>query len=449
MRGFINFVRPCSIRLITLALIIVFGAVNLSARPIPAINAAPQKCQIVDSPYVTIRVHEEGKLGLAVSNIGILGKSYIPRISTYNADTESQISSCEYPVGSGIEYLYGAYLWIGGIINNDTIATMAANGWDDYVEFWPRFYPEGSIKARDSGETGAVANREYIAVYHDTINYCNIESSLPLPPDYHKFLPVSLEIIQTSYSWSHHDFEDFVIIKYSIKNTADWDIHDAWIGFLVDADAGIASSSLSDDDDIAGFLDDENIAYIIDNDGDPRDSTAWSPDSSARAAIGLKILGCNRSIKNINFNWMVPDVLWGRGFAPQHLSAPYQPLTENAFFEMPGKYDDEECYFLLSHDERDFNQLWANIDFSGDSWLPPPDNSLDIADGADTRFLLSFGDFELPPEEKIEFYIALVMGDSVHVNPGDFINYFNPDFPEKYYIKLYFGDLVNLSLIHI
>ena len=104
---------------------------------------------------------------------------------------------------------------------------------------------------------------------------------------------------------------------------------------------------------------------------------------------------------------------------------------------------DRDSYYYLSHDEIDYDQLWANINSDQDGWLPPTDYCDDIADGYDTRFLLSFGPFNLLPDDSIYFTIALVMGDNVHVEPDDFEKYFDDKNPLVFFNKLDFSDLIN------
>ena len=67
----------------------------------------------------------------------------------------------------------------------------------------------------------------------------------------------------------------------------------------------------------------------------------------------------------------------------------------------------------------------TDVDNTAQGFLAPPANSQDIADGFDTRFLLSFGPFDLAPGDSVRFFYSVVMGNNAHVDADDFSTYYN------------------------
>ncbi len=392
-----------------------------------------------EDPYLTIRVHNNGKIALTISNTGCLG-IHSPYSLNNDPETGLPAPSCEYPKGSGIEYLYGGYLWVGGVIGNDTAVSVSGNGWHNTCEFWPKPFPDGDMKVRYLNLNETIL-KECKAIYYDTLTASSTWQGIDEFSNNFYHRPLGLEVTQTSYSWSTESAEDFIIIKYSIKNIDTLYIQNGWAGIMLDADIGFPINE-SMHDDIAGYLNYHKITYITDNDGDPRDNSSWIADSSGRAAIGVKLLDFYPTNDSTNFAW----------FAMKPSGPNFTPLKPKYNGDLPECYlqdgdimsiYDRDSYYYLSHDEIDYDQLWANINSDQDGWLPPTDYCDDIADGYDTRFLLSFGPFNLLPDDSIYFTIALVMGDNVHVEPDDFEKYFDDKNPLVFFNKLDFSDLIN------
>lgn len=117
-------------------------------------------------------------------------------------------------------------------------------------------------------------------------------------------------------------------------------------------------------------------------------------------------------------------------------------------------------YHYLSNQEVDYDQVMsaiANPDIFVDSslqsgWLPPlvPQvSAIDIADGADSRFLLSTGPFDLDIGESIPLTIAVFGGTRLHIDPANFSSQFpNPsDFLDPARIRDYRSHLDFRGLI--
>jgi len=102
---------------------------------------------------------------------------------------------------------------------------------------------------------------------------------------------------------------------------------------------------------------------------------------------------------------------------------------------------------VMSNGEMDYDQLKAALPIWVDSgWLPRPAQVNDYADGYDTRYLQSFGPFELIPGDSLRLAFAYVAGDDFHTQPGawnDLLGKFNDTNAVKnYYNTLDFSDLI-------
>ena len=86
------------------------------------------------------------------------------------------------------------------------------------------------------------------------------------------------------------------------------------------------------------------------------------------------------------------------------------------------------------------------LDHTYDGWLPRPADAVDMANGFDARYLLSFGPFNINPGEVLPVTFALVCGNYIHVMPNDFDDYFNPNQPDLFSSKLDFSNLAGNAI---
>ena len=114
-------------------------------------NTAIFKTAINDSiPYLTIAVHNIGKIAMTVSNYGTIGRS------SYNSIpdplTGLQAPSLSYPKGYNLNYLSLGGYWIGAVKGRDT---LVSTGTEFTNEFMPTYYPEGDIIYRSTKDAEA------------------------------------------------------------------------------------------------------------------------------------------------------------------------------------------------------------------------------------------------------------------------------------------------------
>src|SRR5690606_15350924 len=123
-------------------------------------------------------------------------------------------------------YLWGAGLWVGGIIDGDTLLSMGVSDGNYYV---------GGMHFRpvDSGGSvyliGGPGDKQFEADYEDYF-----PNPFYFEPNFRKLQ--SIHVREISRSWSYAPHDDFVLIELLITNIGERLIEDAYVGFYVDCD---------------------------------------------------------------------------------------------------------------------------------------------------------------------------------------------------------------------
>ncbi|MCP4633029.1 MAG: hypothetical protein GY855_08880 [candidate division Zixibacteria bacterium] len=407
----------------------------------------------------TINVtHRISNIWFTVTNWGYLGSAQ--DANTIDCETGQAAPSCVFPAGSNLEYLFQGAIWVGAIVDGDTLVSCGTDGWWDTHEFFPdesgdstgeiwlgstrpaTAYPRTRTDCYPSqiAESLSVSEEDFIAYYADT----NIAFAEVDPIDARPLRPIYLELEQKSYSWSYEYAEDFILFDYKLTNIGDSPIQELWMAFHVDADVHHTSQAgAGAQDDMTGFLAralpiesidslDINTAYIMDNDGDPDSPgspTAWT-NESVRGLTGTRVVRLPEGVDSLGFNWWISNVNALLDWGPQWLS------NFNQHGAWPGggrgtPGGDPARYTAISNFEFDYDQAFSALDFSDGGeieWIGPlPEvNARDIANGFDTRYTYSFGPFPtVMPGDSLKLTVAYIAGEELHVNPSDFNTYMN------------------------
>jgi len=347
----------------------------------------------------------------------------------------------EFPTRSHCLYSYIGSLWIGGVIDDDTLVSAACKpNSAERTQFRPT---EPMAVSTDS----SIGRQVFSCSYYDT----NTAPTNPdIPPEPH----LGLRIDQHSYAFASRPYDRFVIVDYVIHNITTSTIHAPRVGFFLDGDVGNEDRSGGESlpsDDLSGFLGEIGAAYTTDNNGDPQgDSVVRAPvysrtprtDTiwdrwSCRGAIGIAPVFFDPPAACTTFNcWATnyASINWGptraipRDFVPSH-----DPPRSDA-----------DMYAVMGDEEIDYDQMYSAVDMSADGWRPPLFGSVgqDVANGLDTRFVLAYCFGDLAPGDSLRLVMVLAAGDSVHREPTDFARYFDPAHPEAYRNRLDFSDLI-------
>lgn len=408
-----------------------------------------------DIPNIEIGVHTVGNVWMTVTNIGQFGTGYLGAL--LDPVTQQPATSCIFPANSKINYLYVGAFWIGAVVGRDTLVSIGVDDYYSVIEFWPDPAPRGEIVRRSIQSTNpfysrqAVSEQDIIAVYTDTLTdpgRVNVDAT-----DGRPHIPLNIEVSQRSYAWSYDYASDFILFDYSIKNIGRKLLDQVYMSVYVDGD--VHHTSIWGDEaygeDLCGFkrafpsggacnfIDTIKIAYIMDNDGDPTPQFTWSP-TSARGAAGVRVERTPSDSLSYSFNWWITNYNAATDFGPRRAGTPEDPFRDmNGILGTP--LGDRNKYYVMRHQEFDYDQLFTGMDQTAEGWLPQPENAAGIAKGGDARYLLSFGPFNIHPGEVLPITFAWVCGDNVHVGPKDFLLYFNSSQPQLYYNKLDFSDL--------
>lgn len=404
-------------------------------------------------PNTQLRVHKVGNILMSITNWGFFGSQIDEGYE--DPETGRAAPSCEFPAGSGIEYLFQGALWIGAIVEDDTLVTVGADGWQHVEEMFPDAAPAGDIEKRSIRPTDpayhpdAVSEADYIAVYTDTLTDQQYVASTPMDRRPHK--PLNIRVTQKSYSWSYKYSEDFILFDFFIYNMGVKTLRKVYMGIYIDADVmhpEVNAEGFADD--ICGFrwtytrsdgLEDTiRIAWIGDNDGDPA-GTAFNYASPV-GVTGTRVVRTPNPDLQYSFNWWVSE---------QYQPSLYDwgPMKDDNYRDfgtggLGTPEGDKNKYYIMSNNEFDYDQIYSAVDFTDEGWLPPPaaDLAEQLAKGYDTRYLISFGPFNIEPGDSLPVTLAYVAGDNFHVKPTDFTKYFTDILaPDSFYSKLNFGDL--------
>ncbi|MFH1686969.1 MAG: T9SS type A sorting domain-containing protein [bacterium] len=376
-------------------------------------------------------VHETSQLRLSTDYDGGVG-IYGPQEARF-----------EFPKGSGCRYLYQGYLWVGGIVDGDTIVSQPFEGyfwdstgglsWDPRQTFVPPLpFTElgGSLAPISFGD-----RTSYRSIFLDTLPVSN---PAHWPP---RHMPLGIEVVQRSYSLDIHPFDKIVLIDFTITNVGISTIEDAFIGLHTDADVYYGpNDNAGYTDDLVGALRDINTCYAIDDDGDPA-GVSFVPDRSIVDAMGFRPTRIYPHVSDTNFNWWVDNWSGELNFGPRLRPTEGDPYRQ---FQSGGTgvaTNDVERYYFMSHPEWDYDMLrTASIGPDDSLWMDPgpADSVVDFAYGYDARMFMSVGPVDLPPDSSMRAVFAYFAGEFVHVDPLNGRNLWSGR-PDEYYNNLHFG----------
>jgi len=390
--------------------------------------------------------HNVGRMALGVSNDGTFATSLSVSGSTRDCFTNEPLPTCDFPKNSRVTYCFGGSLWIGAVLGRDTLVSTAADGWSrPHNEFHPDEPPFGDMiyrstidPARPDVYEGAISEQDYIARYADTCTNCLGNSVDFLDGRSHR--PLNLEVSQRTFAWSYSYAQDFVLFDYGIKNIGTDRLRRVYMGIYVDADIHdlAIQGGAGAQDDFCGFREYQpalymkppcppdsdvvNIAWTADNDGD-MDQIVFQVVPHITAT---RIVRTPSDSLEVSFNWWVSNVNAALDYGPMRRSSP-RDFTTGGTGTPEG---DRNKFYILNNGDFDFDQpRVATIGTLDSAWLPPPaDRDTIWAKGLDTRYVLSFGPFDIEPGQTLPISLAYVAGAHFHRRYDNYLNLpYNPD----------------------
>lgn len=384
---------------------------------------------ITAAPVLCITQHNVGDMVLGVSNNGTFG-DYDDGQGP-DCFTGAVVRACEFPKGSDSRYLYAGAFWIGAVLGRDTLVSTGADGWSvTGHEFHADVEGLGEMVVRSITDPskpqydGAISEQDLIAVYFDTC-VANCPGLTNDPVDRRPHRPLHLEVTQRSFAWSYSYAKDFVLFDYAIRNIGINRLRKVYMGIYVDADVyPLSTGNPGAQDDVCGFRrtlpawysptsecqyeDTLNMAWIADNDGDlsPGNASGGVPN-----VTGTRIVRTPSDSLKVSFNWWVGNGTPALDFGPQGRGT-YRTLGTGGIGTPEG---DRNKYYFLRNGEFDYDQSYTAVISPADTlWMYPGDRGPTIARSLDTRYLLSFGPFDIEPGQVLPVSFAYVGGRGFH-----------------------------------
>ncbi len=437
------------------------------------------------------RVHRRSNIWINVTNYGYFGNNDPSRTDANDDPCRpgEWAPQCEYPGGSGTQYLFMGALWLGALIRAEGYeyprVSVGTDGW--LAESREMFPGEGVTYSQTNGiierstlplqydclgnfigsfRDSAVSEQDFVCSYADTLKENFYVTDDPIDGPH---VPLGVKIIQKSYAWTYNYAQNFIIIDWEIENIAGNYLKNLYVGLYIDADVGHRSETDRHTDDICGFQqwyyyerpDGQqdrsliNTAWIADNDGRPHD-IASGADFTCPAVTGVRVVRAPNPELKTSFNWWISNGDADLDFGPSWKDDGAPGSWTDTYGTPMG---DVKKYFILSNREFDYDQVYvrdadyinSNPQVFYDRWdstivleshdwkVPgvddetPPDYVNNLANGYDTRYLLSWGPlgifdhideagnriYRLNPGEKFSMTIAYVAGDNFH-NPSNY-----------------------------
>ena len=376
----------------------------------------PSGALVTDGSYVM----NVGELHVHITNWGLIGSKYS------NAFTYSDAPSAQWPAGTDNEYLWGAGLWVGGVLLGERLVStgqyeseiMAQDNPEDTIyeaisgtlirpagneDASGRRYPEPDYN--DDEDTDDLGNdridEEVLNGYDDDgdglidedfaqvgnqMMVCTMYDNTRLAAEYYPdHTPLNLRVVQESYAWEGDQVDDFVGFEYTITNVGVSDINSVYIGFFADSDIGPRSGTGTASDDMAGSF--SGAVRASDGSYVPVEvGFMWdaAEDNPLNGYFGIAFLGHDT------------DPLGVR--APQTVKLrTFQRFSGQAPFDQGGDpVNDSQRYQLLSAGADEYDT--------------------DVQEGKqdDFRFLVSAGPFQvLESGDELKFQVALAVGNGL------------------------------------
>ncbi len=292
-------------------------------------------------PPFEYRTHNIGNLWSRTSNFGNYGDPNADALGT---------SSCEWPGGSGNNYLWEGRLWIGAVANGDTLVTHADYG---NYEWAPT---EGTEFLFGESVPDPKSMQDSYVIYDDT-------------SDIYNQTPLGLKVIQRGLTWNIRDYNNFIAYEYEIVNIGSNDLDELYVSWNFDADVSSADDCSPHIDDKVGYDSSRGMSYMWDgvNPNEPGDDMG-------------------------DFNYQTLQ-LKSPGYIGQRLLyTPFGSPSSHYWWDWANDPETDDHKYIY---------------MSSGQFLSEPTEVFDY------RWLLSTGPFSLAPEETLRLVMGEVVGNGL------------------------------------
>ncbi|TES93177.1 MAG: T9SS type A sorting domain-containing protein [Candidatus Cloacimonadota bacterium] len=326
-------------------------------------------------------------------------ETYITNYGQYGQNPVGT-AGCLWPKGSANAYIYGAGIWIAGVLGTDSVVVNGYNTVGAGAEFMPgpmehnqdhlndpQSHPEDrlyvSTVAEDFAEWPYVDTLGEKIVLGDQDTWCLFnghEASKQCIPD---DVTLPLTVTRHTFAWTQALLENMLFFEYIIENTGTNTIADMYVGLGSDLDIGNA------DDDLVGLDRSRSLGYT----SSMTQEAGW--DALPPYYIGFRFLQGPVADDTVRVGQDPAN--------PDTIILPGERIPLTAFKKFTRDVDagnDHERYLVM-----------AGYDFT----VTPPvynpfGDSLD-SDPSDKRMAMSAGPFTLAPGEADTIVMAMMFSN--------------------------------------
>ena len=183
-----------------------------------------------DSVRYSAKTSSNNFVGLTLTNYGFIGNNFVTRAPSF-----------EYPLGSNLEHMVRAGLWIGAEAFDDQgaftgVTTGAQDGSQGSAtqaatEYTPAnlgIVVRSALENSADFSRAAVSEEDFIGLYSDL-------PARVATPENHR--PLNVLVRQENYDWSFSDYAHFNIFHYIIKNMG-LPLRNVWVGLYSEMASG-------------------------------------------------------------------------------------------------------------------------------------------------------------------------------------------------------------------
>ena len=218
----------------TLPPVVLALSLLASVAALPPAIAGPEGT--ADSIRYTVRVTDLNRVGLTVTNYGVIGNNFV-----------SRSPSLEYPLGTGYEHLTTGGFWFGAHAVDDAgaftgVSTSAQDGniggsTQQITEFTPAGLDIGlrsRIPSNPHFDPAAVSDMDYLWTFSDR------PARTTSWPESHR--PLNILVRGSVFSWNSTGLRDFLILRFVVINLGVAPLNDAWAGLWTEFASGDKNS---------------------------------------------------------------------------------------------------------------------------------------------------------------------------------------------------------------
>jgi hypothetical protein len=184
-----------------------------------------------------------------VSNVGTFGTKFGSSGPSFKSEKfppgpvgrAVPISSCEWPAGSRNMYLNEGELWVGALVNGDTVVTT------------------GRLSGLEWSPVEEITKTNDISAFSDEDTYTRYQDTGG------EKLSLDVQVSQRTFAWAG---SDFIVHDLLVENIGSEDLEDVYVAFFWDFNVSSDAPDGGAPGDMAGLDESRAISYMFDADGD-------------------------------------------------------------------------------------------------------------------------------------------------------------------------------------